>query len=282
MKKVWTKKMARQLTEQYPAGNLEEVAESLGVSRNAVRSYANKLGLKRAVNVKHVWTPEEEALLRELYAETDTRDICRLLGIGYGSVSQHAVLIGLRKSHEYKSRVCNPGGRNGASTRFRKGHIPANKGMKEWQFRSSESIEKVRQTQFRKGNVPHNARPVGSEVVHADGYVYVKVPGGTVPKHIHVWRQHNGEIPNGMIVTFIDGDRSNCDVANLRLMSREEAVSAMQRRMPPERRKEIIEKIQKKRNETIRKDYLRIRWGLEPKTRLVKRWHAPERQNINK
>lgn len=29
-------------------------------------------------------------------------------------------------------------------------------------------------------------------------------------------------------------------------------------------------------------DYIRIHWGLEPKTKLVKRWHEPERNTLKK
>ena len=43
-------------------------------------------------------------------------------------------------------------------------------------------------------------------------------------------------------------------------------------RMSPKRYRQMVEKARQKRNETIRKDRIRIHFGLEPKTKLVKHW----------
>lgn len=43
-------------------------------------------------------------------------------------------------------------------------------------------------------------------------------------------------------------------------------------RMSPRRYRQMVEKATKTRNETIRKDRIRIHWGMEPKTKLVKNW----------
>lgn len=45
-------------------------------------------------------------------------------------------------------------------------------------------------------------------------------------------------------------------------------------RMSPRRYKAMLQKIQQKRNETIRRDRIRIHWGMEPKSKLVKNWDA--------
>ena len=45
-------------------------------------------------------------------------------------------------------------------------------------------------------------------------------------------------------------------------------------RMSPRRYKQMVEKAKQTRNETIRKDRIRIHWGMEPKTKLVKNWDA--------
>lgn len=45
-------------------------------------------------------------------------------------------------------------------------------------------------------------------------------------------------------------------------------------RMSPRRYKAMVRKAQAKRNETIRRDRIRIHWGLEPKTKLVKQWNS--------
>lgn len=43
-------------------------------------------------------------------------------------------------------------------------------------------------------------------------------------------------------------------------------------RVSPRRYRQMVEKAKQTRNETIRKDRIRIHFGLEPKTKLVKRW----------
>lgn len=64
----------------------------------------------------------------------------------------------------------------------------------------------------------------------------------------------------------------NCSLDNLVLMTRAQHMVGITSSMSPERRKERTAKQVATRNETIRKDRLRIHWGLKPRTKLVKRW----------
>ena len=65
----------------------------------------------------------------------------------------------------------------------------------------------------------------------------------------------------------------NCDISNLYIMSRADACVKMISEMTTEQRKARQEVATARRNETIRKDKMRIRWGLEPKTKLIKRYY---------
>ena len=72
-------------------------------------------------------------------------------------------------------------------------------------------------------------RPVGTEVVNRDGYRIVKVSDDYGDKsvrwkmkHVLVWEQTHGPVPEGHVVIFQDGDKSNCDIDNLLLVSRGE------------------------------------------------------------
>lgn len=73
---------------------------------------------------------------------------------------------------------------------------------------------------FKKGHSVHNEKPLGSEF-KMKGYVMVKVKmdGSRYdkwkPKQVHIWEQHNGPLPEGYIITFIDGDKSNLNINNL-------------------------------------------------------------------
>ena len=79
---------------------------------------------------------------------------------------------------------------------------------------------------FKPGNKPHNALPIGSERITKDGYIEVRMdcPGYRKwkLKHRIVWEQVNGKIPNGFNVQFKDGNRKNCDINNLYIISRSE------------------------------------------------------------
>lgn len=237
----------------------------------------------KPVYKRRFWTEVEDRFLRIYYPNGDTSRIAAVLGRTERSVWQRARILGLLKSSEFLAEIGRRCAESEASKarRFPKGNVPFNKGKREWQFRSREGREKCALTQFKVGQVPHNAHPVGYECMRSDGYVYIKTPEGKMAaKHIHVWQQHNGPVPGGSIVTFVDGDHSNCNIDNLQLMDRSEAIRLMISRQSPERRAEIISKSQAKRNRTIRMYYIRIHWGLEPKTKLVKRWHEPERKTI--
>ena len=75
-----------------------------------------------------------------------------------------------------------------------------------------------------------------------------------------------------MCVAFIDGNRLNCDIDNLVLISEAEKALRVLAAETPERKKARLRKALETRNKTIRLDKARIHFGLEPKTKLVKRW----------
>ncbi len=271
MKRVWTKKMVSMLRKEYKTTPIDILAFKLGVSRAALKSKAQVLGIRKR---KGVWTKQEENRLRKLYCENRLADIRdKFKGRSATAIYQKAKILGLVKSKEYLSinghkLAVRP---ESIAYRFQKNHVPANKGKKESEFRSKKSSERCKATQFKKGSQPHNARPVGYESVRS-GYVYIKVEGESrmVMKHRYVWMQHNGPVPEGMCVSFKDGNRLNCDISNLMLITESEKATRVTAAMTPEQKSRRVEKGRETRNEMIRKDRMRIRWGLEPKSRLVK------------
>ena len=80
---------------------------------------------------------------------------------------------------------------------------------------------------FKKGNRPGNALPVGTEVVREDGYLYVKIeePNIWKTKHHMIWEEEYGEIPEGHVLLFGDGDQTNIDINNLILISRTQLIT---------------------------------------------------------
>lgn len=77
-------------------------------------------------------------------------------------------------------------------------------------------------TSFKKGNKPHNYMPVGSERVNGDGYVDVKIADPNIwkAKHILLWEEAYGLIPEGHCLIFLDRNRQNVSLDNLQMISR--------------------------------------------------------------
>ncbi|EMB0751151.1 HNH endonuclease [Providencia rettgeri] len=101
----------------------------------------------------------------------------------------------------------------GRSGKFSKGNTPYNKGTK--------GLVKPNSGSFKRGRKPHNRQLVGTEALTQDGYVKVKIaePSKWELKHRLIWEQHNGPIPCGHVIKFIDDNKQNCDIANLMIIS---------------------------------------------------------------
>ena len=123
-------------------------------------------------------------------------------------------------SRMIKSYKANNKLNSGLTGKFRKGQTPHNKGKKM----PKEVYEKVKHTMFAKGNVPPNHRPVGSERISKDGYIEVKVaePNKWRLKQRVVYEEAKGKIPEGCPIIFLDGNKRNFDIDNLRCITRSE------------------------------------------------------------
>ena len=111
---------------------------------------------------------------------------------------------------------------SGLTGRFKKGHTTFNKGLKQTDFMSDEAIERTKKTRFKKGLKSHNKKPLGSErICTKDGYIIVKVGEPDAWKHKHrvVWEKVNGPIPEGHKIVFLDGDKNNISIDNLKIVS---------------------------------------------------------------
>lgn len=125
------------------------------------------------------------------------------------------VSINQMKAVMYRNNISS-----GKTGRFEKGNIPHSKGQKM----SKEQYEKCKPTMFKKGHIPKNHREIGSERITKDGYIEIKIkePNLWVLKHRLIYEKYYGEIPAGYSVIFGDGDKLNCDINNLILVSRSE------------------------------------------------------------
>lgn len=157
------------------------------------------------------YTDEMREFILENYKGISANTLANLFNSRFGT----CVTAGMMKSYKGNYKLDS-----GLDGRFIIGQQSHNKGVKM----PKEVYEKAKHTMFKKGNVPHNHKPVGSERVNVDGYTEVKVvePRKWRLKHNLIWEQHNGKIPRGYVVVFLDRDKLNLDISNLKLIRRSE------------------------------------------------------------
>lgn len=123
-------------------------------------------------------------------------------------------------AQQIKSFYKNHNLNSGLTGHFVKGQPSHNKGVPM----SPEVYEKAKATMFKPGSRPHNTNEVGDIVLATVGYYKIKVAEPDVWEfcHIRAWQRAYGEIPEGMLVSFKDGNRENWSLENLMLITREE------------------------------------------------------------
>lgn len=172
-------------------------------------------------------------LLRECYPDMTNKKIGEKLGIPDWKVGAKANAIGLRKSATFLKSPASGrfNGVQGVGFRFTKGMPGWNKGLKQKDYMSPESIERTAKTRFEKGQDPHNTVEIGHVRVTRDGYLEMKVrhEKGKFNKNFElvqrlVWEKYNGPIPENYIIEFIDGNPMNVSIDNLRMSSRAENI----------------------------------------------------------
>lgn len=113
------------------------------------------------------------------------------------------------------------------------------KGNKPWNT-NTRGLLHVNKTSFKPGNRPANLRPIGSErICSKDGFILIKVACDNpytkaktrfCHKHVVIWEQEYGKVPQGKVIKFIDGNKLNCTLDNLVCVSRSELLYLNQRK----------------------------------------------------
>lgn len=170
------------------------------------------------------WTQAEIAHLAHIYPHQLAAEVASVFGRSRGAVCTIAAKHGICKSakfvSEHSREIAKAHG-------FQKGLVPHNKGLRLPGYAPGRMGE----TQFKKGNRTGRAAefwaPIGSIREDSEGYVRIKI---SEAKHrwplLHrfTWEQKRGPIPTGHFVKFSDGDRKNCRLENLELISRADMI----------------------------------------------------------
>lgn len=227
MKRTWTPEQIELLRQVFSNSTSDELAILFtDKTKSAIKTKATILGLKKTVQ-RFRFTKEQISELKKDYATTLNKDLAERFGCSIHSIENKGYQLKLKKDIEFIRQIAKDNFTKDHPARkhwIKKGTTPPNKGKKQEEYMSKEAIERTKSTRFKKGSIPPNAVPVGYERIDADGYIYIKIEGKRklALKHRHVWEQTNGKIPKGYNIQFKDGNRSNCNIENLYMISRAE------------------------------------------------------------
>lgn len=165
-----------------------------------------------------MYTPEQMQFIRDNYTGRSVVELSAIFNSKFGTD---------RTWQQIKTFVHNRGIVSGRTGQFEKGQVSWNKGVKGFMGANA--------TSFKKGNAPANRKPLYTErICSKDGFILIKVPERDPHtgfptrykhKHVWVWEQANGPVPEGHAVVFKDSNKLNCDLDNLMLLTRTELLS---------------------------------------------------------
>lgn len=170
----------------------------------------------RGIAFKAQWTEEIKDFLRE---QIKTHSIAECAEL----IKEHFNWENMNRE-KVKGALMRYNIKTGRTGYFLKGTIPPNKGKSM----SQELRDKVKDTWFQKGHRPKNELPIGTRIFSKEGYLVEKVRDEIGikacerwrPVHQLLWEKERGPIPEGYVVTFLDGDITNITIENLALVSR--------------------------------------------------------------
>lgn len=165
----------------------------------------------------HRYTKEQVDYLKSICTGRTRQEIHTLFNQKFGLSVTFGSIRSAMSRYGIKNKL------QGYNSQFRNGHQPWNKGKKGLFFGDRDNW-------FKKGDEHYNALPVGSESVK-EGYVWVKVaqPSEWERKHLKIWRDEHGEIPDGKLIRFKDGNKMNVVLSNLFMTDRRVATSVVKR-----------------------------------------------------
>ena len=170
-----------------------------------------------------LFTPVQVKFIRKEYTNLSRQDLLTAVNDQFGLDIKINQLVAFLKNQKIRS---------GRSGRYEKGNVPWTTG------KAGTGLVSANSGSFKRGQQPANHKPIGHERFTKDGYIMVKVAeqnswnssmsGWYRLKQIVEWEKVHGPVPKGQILRFKDGCRTNCEPANLFLVSRGENIRLTQ------------------------------------------------------
>jgi len=229
MKSKVTPEISNFIFKNYLKMSKKQIADKFGFSVEVCKRFYKKNNLiipeelAKKFQTEHLYKPFTKRENNYIIHNINTKSIKAIaldLKRSSCTVQRHAHTLGLGDIIEEKKK----------STYFSKGHIPQNKGVKQIDYMTAETIEKTKATRFQKGQEPKNTSYDGAITIRADHknrqgklYKWIRISKGKWELlHRHIWKKEKGEIPKDYNIVFKDGDTLNCVIENLECISNEE------------------------------------------------------------
>ena len=197
------------------------------MSLSAVKSYMNnhkiRNGMPRGMQAgaaTKLYPKEVRQYISDHYSGTGPKAMTDKLNERFGT----SYTVSQIKAYYHNYHI-----NSGLTGHFEKGCVPVNKGRKGMRVHPNSAA-----TQFRKGNVPVNTYHIGTLIERQDGYLYRKTGPGRFDwrqEHILVWEAVNGPLPEGCMLTFLDGNRKNISLDNLRVIDKKTNLELNRKRL---------------------------------------------------
>jgi len=162
---------------------------------------------------RHILTPEQLEFLKNNVEGLHNKKLTEIFNTNFGTNLSWEAIRSFKKYYHLRS---------GIDPKLKPGnnlwkHVKNHKG-------------KVCSTSYKKGHIPIIQKPIGSERIDSEGYIWVKVaqPRKWREKSQVLWEQTNGSIPKGSIVIFGDGNKQNLELFNLILVTRRQLIKLNQ------------------------------------------------------
>ena len=196
-----------------------EIGNEIGSSKGMVLRYLRQVGLKApesryrkwaVKDRKRIFTDQELTYIHQNYDKMNTKELAAKLKASSNTIGKLLKTLGYGDFIRQRT----------LDSRIKPGTIPPNKGKKM----SPELKKRIAHTFFQKGNQPHNTLKVGDRRVNSYGYMEEKIAEPNKWGFVHrmMWEEANGNVPNGHIIVFKDGDKMNISLENLECISRKE------------------------------------------------------------
>lgn len=230
MRRSYTQKQLDFLREGYKTQRVPELTAAFNAefnqsrTENAIKATLTREGFKCGrkpgfrKGERLTYTPEQVAFVRENYRTMSRKELTEAFNGHFYMDKTVNQITSFVKNHKIKS------GRTG---QYEKGNVPWTAGM------AGKGVCKPNSGSFRKGDVPVNTREMGSERISKDGFTLVKVKEDNPytgaktrfkHKHVVIWEDANGPVPDNHVIRFLDGDKTNITLENLGLFTRAESL----------------------------------------------------------